>query len=342
VIDIEQREALRAYLLQRDEVPPDSDMLIQPLAGGVSNRTILVTFANGEAWVLKQALEKLRVPVDWFSDPARIHREGLGLRHLRALIPADHLPQFVFEDFENHILAMSAIPQPHENWKTMLLRGSVSPDYVRQFATLLAAIHNGAFERRDDLRDPFADRSFFQALRLEPYYLYTADQVPGAAGFLRDLVRDTGAHQITLVHGDFSPKNILVYHDTLVLLDYEVIHWGDPAFDVGFAMTHLLSKAHHVAAQRAEFVQAAGEFWTTYFDLITAAPLRDGLEARACRHTLACLLARVDGRSPLEYLSASERDTQRRCVLKCMQAGPATIATLIAQFADLLEAECQP
>jgi 5-methylthioribose kinase len=340
VIDIEQHESLRAYLLQRDEVLPSTDMVIQPLAGGVSNRTILVTFANGEAWVLKQALEKLRVPVDWFSDPARIHREGLGLRHLRALIPEGHLPQFVFEDFENHILAMSAIPHPHENWKTMLLRGSVSRDYVWQFAELLATIHNGAYEQRDDLQAWFADRSFFQALRLEPYYLYTADQVPGAASFLRDLVQETDAHPITLVHGDFSPKNILIYHDQLVLLDYEVIHWGDPAFDVGFAMTHLLSKAHHVAAHRTEFIEAAREFWTIYFSPITTLALGDGLEARACRHTLACLLARVEGRSPLEYMSAGERDIQRKCVLKCIQEGPTTIADLITQFADVLGAEC--
>jgi 5-methylthioribose kinase len=342
VIDIEQIEALRVYLLQRGHLLPGPGMVIQPLAGGVSNRTMLVTFANGDAWVLKQALARLRVTANWFSDPARIHREGLGLRHLRALIPADNLPQFIFEDFENHILAMTAIPQPHENWKTMLLRGSVSLEYVRQFATLLAAIHTGAFEQPDDLREAFADRRFFEALRLEPYYRYTAKQVPGAADFLRDLVQETDAHPITLVHGDFSPKNILVYHDTLVLLDYEVIHWGDPAFDVGFAMTHLLSKAHHVAAQRAEFIRAARAFWAIYFGRISPAALRDGLEARACRHTLACLLARVDGRSPLEYLTSGERNVQRTCVLQCIQQNPTTIADLITHFAERLEAECQP
>ncbi len=307
-VDIEQSAALRDYLLARRERLPSTDLVMHPLAGGVSNRTVLVTFANGEAWVLKQALEKLRVNVDWFSDPSRIHREGLGLRHLRALLPADHLPHFIFEDFENHILAMTAVPQPHANWKTLLLAGSLSPEFVGQFAALLAAIHNGAYMQSDRLRPVFADRSFFEALRLEPYYLYTADQVPDAAGFLRALVRDNPSHAVTLVHGDFSPKNVLVHNGTLVLLDYEVIHWGDPAFDVGFALTHLLSKAHHVSAHRIDFIQAAQAFWDGYFSQITAAPLRDGLESRACDHTLACLLARVEGRSPLEYLTPGERE----------------------------------
>ena len=339
-IDIEQSAALRDYLLARRQMLPSTDLVIRPLAGGVSNRTVLVTFANGEGWVLKQALEKLRVNVDWFSDPRRIHREGLGLRHLRTLLPEDHLPHLIFEDFENHILAMTAVRQPHDNWKTRLLAGSVSPEYVWQFATLLAAIHNGAWEQSDRLSALFADRSFFQALRLEPYYLYTADQVPGAADFLRALVQENPSHTLTLVHGDFSPKNVLVYNRTLVLLDYEVIHWGDPAFDVGFALTHLLSKAHHMPAHRTAFTQAASAFWESYLSQITSAPLRDGLEARACDHTLACLLARVEGRSPLEYLTTRERTVQRDSVLHCIQERPAAIADLIVMFTDRLEAEC--
>ena len=110
------------------------------LAGGVSNRTVLVEFPerpSRESWVLKQALAKLRVKVDWFSDPARIGREALGLRHLAALAPPGTITPLVFEDPAHHLLAMAAVPQPHENWKSRLLAGRVEPEHAGQFGSLL-------------------------------------------------------------------------------------------------------------------------------------------------------------------------------------------------------------
>ena len=74
----------------------------------------------------------------------------------------------------------------------------------------------------------FGDRTFFETLRVEPYYRYTASQVPESAAFYAALIDDTYARQDTIVHGDFSPKNVLVHDGRLVLLDHEVIHFGDP------------------------------------------------------------------------------------------------------------------
>ena len=152
----------------------------------------------------------------------------------------------------------------------------------------------------------FADRSFFEALRLEPYYEYTATRVPEAAAFLTHLVEETLARRDTLVHGDYSPKNVLVRNGRLVLLDHEVTHFGDPAFDLGFSLAHLLSKAHHLPHQRADFASAALAL------LEGVRRRRTSSEPRAVRHTLGCLLARVAGRSPLEYLDEHERAQQQR------------------------------
>jgi aminoglycoside phosphotransferase (APT) family kinase protein len=135
-----------------------------------------------------------------------------------------------------------------------------------------------------------------------------------------------------LVHGDYSPKNVLVHDGRLVLLDFEVIHWGDPAFDVGFALTHLLSKAHHRPALRPAFLDAARTFWRAYRD---AGGFAD--EERAVRHTLACLLARAVGRSPLEYLDAEERSHQRRAVGELLPAPPDSIDDLVTAFAEALD-----
>src|SRR4051794_8785338 len=180
MLDIEQPDALLEYLRDSNRIAREETPQIEVLAGGVSNRTVLVTRANDEAWVLKQALEKLRVKVDWFSDPRRIEREALGIEHLSRFCPSGSITPLIFRDDANHLLAMAAVPEPHENWKTMLLRGDVRDDHIDQFAKLLACIHRSVIGRRVQLDPEFSDTSFFESLRLEPYYLYTAEQVTEA------------------------------------------------------------------------------------------------------------------------------------------------------------------
>lgn len=337
-LDIEQPGALAAYLRGARLIAPDEEPAVAVLAGGVSNRTVLVERASGEAWVVKQALAKLRVQVDWFSSPERIHREALGLRWLGELAPAGSVVPFAFEDFDAHLLGMAAVPRPHVNWKSLLLAGGLDQGHVAQFAGLLGQVHAAAWQRRQELEPVFRDRGFFESLRLEPYYAYTAEQVPAARGFLLSLIDDIRARPLTLVHGDYSPKNLLVHDGRLILLDHEVIHWGDPAFDLGFGYTHLLSKAHHLASQRVDFAEAARRHWLVYREAIGDAPWAEGLEPRAVRATLGCLLARVAGRSPLEYLDTAERRRQQKAVLPLMQQPPATIDGLAAAFTGALDA----
>jgi aminoglycoside phosphotransferase (APT) family kinase protein len=335
-LDIEQTDDLLAYLRSTGRLAAHEPARAQVLAGGVSNRTVLLSRGGEPAWVLKQALPKLRVAVEWFSRPERIQREALGLRWLERLLPPGAVPRFVFEDHDHHLLAMEAVPLPHDNWKTLLLEGRLDQSHVEQCARLLAGIHREAAARQAELAPLFASREFFESLRLEPYYGYTASQVPEAANFLHALVADTRACQITLTHGDFSPKNLLLRNGQLVLLDHEVIHWGHPAFDVGFLLTHLLSKAHHLERLRAAFGEAARRFWQTYRVALGPEPWTDALEQPAVRHTLGCLLARVAGRSPLEYLSPAQRAAQREAVVRVLAAAPRSIDDLSRLFLSCL------
>lgn len=331
-LDIEQPDALIAYLRDNGHIGDDEQPIIRNLAGGVSNRTVWVERPTGEAWVLKQALAKLRVSVDWFSSPERVHHEARGLRWLAQLAPLGTITPLVFEDHTQHLLAMQAVPQPHDNWKTLLLAGQLEEDHVVQFGRLLGTIQRQAFERRDEVAPVFEDRSFFESLRLEPYYSYTASQVPAAADFLQALIAETRACRLTLAHGDYSPKNVLIYQGRLILLDHEVIHFGDPAFDLGFSLTHLLSKAHYLHPQRHAFTEAAKQYWQVYNQTIGNLDWAADLEPRAVHHTLACLLARVAGRSPLEYLDDTARLRQREAVLAIISNPPTNILDLINQF----------
>jgi aminoglycoside phosphotransferase (APT) family kinase protein len=335
-VDIEDPEALTAYLWRSGRLPGGLRPRITVLAGGVSNRTVLVEAGPERAWVLKQALAKLRVQVEWFSDPRRIGREAMGLRVLPELTPPGTIPPLAFEDEALHLLAMAAVPQPHQNWKLLLLAGGLAMAHVEQFAQILGQIHAGSHEQAARLAPLFADRSFFESLRLEPYYQYAAAQAPAAAAFLADLVEETRAQPIALVHGDYSPKNILVHAGRLVLLDHEVIHWGDPAFDVGFALTHLLGKANHLEGQGAAFASAAVRLWDVYRQIVNDRFGRD-YEARAARHLAACLLARVVGRSPLEYLGADARARQLGASLALIASPPDSIPALITAFVKELD-----
>ncbi len=405
MLDIEQGEALLNYLRTIGHIEADDAPKLHNLAGGVSNRTVLVEHADGTAWVMKQALEKLRVKVDWFSSPERIHREAAGLRWMQHAVP-EYSPPLVFEDVNEHLLAMRAVPQPHINWKTQLLQGVVEQRYVEQFGWLLGTIQRVAVEGKqpqsnphhpaintpnplapavstlsrrlpspvvtgeggktqpppqptsatfagniqtppqpspvneggshtaDETRKLFSDRTFFETLRVEPYYSYSAAQVPEAAGFISELIEATRSRNLTLVHGDYSPKNVLIHGGRIVLLDYEVIHWGDPAFDVGFSMTHFLSKAHVLPEHRGAFAAAARIYWKSYWQEIQGLTFAADLEGYAVRHTLACLLARVAGRSPLEYLDGAQRAHQQAVVVGLMGDIPATVDELVERFTE--------
>jgi 5-methylthioribose kinase len=229
------------------------------------------------------------------------------------------------------------VPRPHDNWKSLLLSGRLEEDHVHQFGQWLGTVHRHSWLRRDELAPAFDDRSFFESLRVEPYYQYTATRVPVAAAFLEDLIAVTRTRRLALVHGDYSPKNVLVHAGRLVVLDYEVVHWGDPAFDVGFGLTHLLSKAHHVRGHRADFARAASNFFRVYVETLGDVPWADDIEPHAVAHALGCLLARSQGRSPLEYLEPAGRQRQRDAVLTLIPRPPARVDELASAFIAYLE-----
>lgn len=330
-MNVEDPASLAPYLHHRGYEMEESRIL----PGGVSNNTVLVRLMDGTSIVVKQAREQLKSAAEWISDPARIGQEALAMEWLSHWTPAGSIPGLRFLDTANHILAMEAVPQPHHEWKKLLLSGQIDLNHFSRFGELLASIHRGSYWERSEVEPLFRDQSFFFSLRVEPYYLYAANNEPRAAVFLRELVRETQARRFALVHGDYSPKNVLVRGDQLILLDHEAANFGEPTFDVGFALTHFLSKARHLPEHRERLRAGAHEFWRAYRRGLPATKEFADVSERALRHTLGCLLARVAGKSLLEYLTAEERDTQRATVVRCIGEIPARVEDLIDQFTGL-------
>ena len=309
-----------AYLAARPEAPP-GPWHVNVLGGGVSN-TVLLAENGYDRLVLKQSLAKLRVQEDWFADRTRIHRECAAMRRLARHLPAGAVPPIVFEDRPNCIFAMRASGPGARDWKSRLLAGEFSTDTAVRAARILAAQIRSSWQS-PECEVEFGDQRSFDELRIDPYYRFTAGAHPGLAHYFRRLMTESAQRRVSLVHGDFSPKNLLVDGSRLTVIDFEVIHYGDPSFDSAFLLNHLLLKAVHMPDRAEAIANLARHFWSA---LSTDLPAGMDWFERATTAHLGCLhLARVDGKSPAEYLTATGRERARRLAILLIQEPPAHV-----------------
>jgi aminoglycoside phosphotransferase (APT) family kinase protein len=307
-------ETLPAYLRARGAVPADVDLTVRALSGGVSNVVLRANW-DGGAIVVKQSLPKLRVAADWPFDRSRILVERNCLDALGRLLPGS-APAVVFADPGEYVLGMTALPAGGVVWKDAMLAGEVEPQRTVAAARLLGALH------RRSAADPalasrFADQMPLIQGRIDPYHRTVARAHPDLADRIGAEIERMLATRRTLVHGDFSPKNLIAYPDRMCVLDCEVAHWGDPAFDAAFMLCHLVLKAIHVDAR---FAGEAERFWVDYVaEAGPAAALGEDTVVE-----LGCLLmARVDGMSPAEYLTDEGERTAVRALGRSILSGEA-------------------
>ena len=232
------------YLRDSGRVPKGAEVRVRELAGGVSNIVLRVDVPGQPPFVIKQCRERLRVAMEWHARLDRIWTESATLGVLRSILPEGTVPEVLFEDRPNYLFAMTCAPDDAVTWKTHLMAGQIDPDIAARLGTILGTIHAEA-PKHPALRGTLADTSLFDELRVDPYYRTTARRHPDLAPRIENLIAamDRPDDERTLVLGDFSPKNILVHAGGLILLDFECAHAGDPAFDLGFFLSHLLLKA---------------------------------------------------------------------------------------------------
>jgi 5-methylthioribose kinase len=319
-------DSARDYLIRQGRLSPVDPVEVTSLAGGVSNVVLLVRSRRAAPFVLKQSRSQLRTRADWFSRLERIFREADAQRALSRLLPAGAVPEVLFEDRENYCFAMSAVRSDHAVWKRQLLSGQVVPAVFEGAGRLLADIHARTLGKRDLLADA-DDTSVFRELRVDPFYRRIADVHPVIQPAVAALIDSMPRHACCLVHADFSPKNLLIHAEGLTLVDYETAHYGDPAFDLGLFFAHLWLKAVAVESARASIIVGIEAAWREYCRQAMALHARfealvPELSRRAVPHWAACLLARLDGKSPVDYLDDAERrEFVRRQALEWLSAG---------------------
>lgn len=279
------------------------------LAWGVSNIVIRVD-TPAQSFVVKQSREQLRTKIDWFSQLDRIWREVDVLQALEALLPAGAVPRVFSEDRDNYLFTMEAIDADHRVWKADLLDGVFDSSIAETLAEHLAAIHRGSTGNAE-IAARTSDQTVFDELRLDPFYRYVAKTCPRFAEPLNLLIDRTTQRRDCLVLADFSPKNILLTSAGPVIVDFETGHYGDPGFDIGFFLSHLLLKTVKHHERVAEAITPARRFWTVYSGELSLASTPEWLitgrrnptfERQSIEHLAACMLARVDGKSRVDYL----------------------------------------
>ncbi len=276
-----------------------------PLPGGVSSDIRIVQGPDGEV-VVKTALPRLKVAAEWLSDPARSGTEVAAIRAAADLVGQDAVPEIVWWRPEQHSFAMRRVDRRLRNWKQDLLAGHIDPATARAAGALLGRLHRRSMAQ-PALARRFADTTYFDQLRVAPFFDSVAARRADLAPALRATVRAMRQRATALVHGDYSPKNILADGADVVILDFEVAHWGDPRFDLAFCLSHLLLKAHRRGADRAAFARAAGQFLDGYAAADGPAPDDPDLVA-----LVGCLaMARLDGVSPVEYVGDLDAPAMR-------------------------------
>lgn len=288
----------------------------------MSNTVLLAESPAGRV-VCKQALEKLRVEAEWHSRPERTLREAEALQAVFAFLPLGAVPKVHFLDRENCIYVMEAAAAGASDWKAALLRGDADPAIAAAAGRILGKIIHATWNQ-PWWEETFGDQTVFDELRLDPYYRYTAARLPQFAPHFQRLIDNCRTRRVSLVHGDWSPKNLLVGPDGVTAIDFEVVHYGDPSFDSGFLLCHLLLKSIHIPSHAADFQYCAAAFWQ---ELALAGDI-PWLFPATVEHLAGLLLARADGKSPAEYLGPVEKDHLRRLAQRILEQTPTSIETI--------------
>ncbi len=315
-------------LLQRDGVASGRAEL-QPMGGGVSSEIYLLRDGDKPLRVVKRALAKLRVSEEWLANVSRNSYERKYLQYVGDFLP-EAVPRVLgFSDVGAYFL-MEYIDEGDSNWKQRLLGGDAIEADAQRAGQILGTIHKHSVNDRV-ARQTFDTGINFFELRIDPYLITTGRRNPKLKGLFNEEADRLGQTRQCLVHGDVSPKNILVSPSRMILLDCEVAWFGDPAFDVAFLLNHLFLKSLYHAMRAVVNVAAGGmpakwrgmieAFWNSYRAALgDTFDLKD-LEVRVVRLLLMLMLARLDGKSPVEYLARQQQDFVRDFVTQRLPDG---------------------
>lgn len=312
----------------------DESLKLSRLTGGVSSDIWKVETAAG-SFCVKQALDRLKVEADWHAPIERNRFEVRWNEFANSVVPGS-APRVRYHDEDRMFFVMDYLdPGRYRLWKEMLREGEIHARDAENVGATLGRIHSAA-AGDPDIAARFPRTDIFYDIRLEPYLLATGTRHPDLQPRFEALCHLTAETRLTLIHGDVSPKNILIGPEGPVFLDAECACIGDPAFDLAFCLNHLLLKCLWRPAGLDDYLACFEAMTRAYLSNVDwEAP--EALESRAADLLPALFLARVDGKSPVEYLTDEhDRETVRRHAREWITTGPARLEAIRSAWHDAL------
>jgi 5-methylthioribose kinase len=313
MMDVNDHDLLKGYLKHNGLAVDESSIWIEPLPGGVSCTVLKIVTDKGR-FVLKQALQKLNVKQEWLSDIDRTNVEKRALGFLPSLIPGT-TPRLVFDDEPNFVFLMECAPDSSLTWKQMLMAGHCNPVVAEKIGRILGDLHQHS-HHNEEAKQLFAEKKYFVQLRIDAFFGFLCHTHPDLQPLIQRHINECLSIETSLVTGDYSPKNILVDGLQVIPIDFEVIHYGDSSFDLGFLSTHLMLKSIYFSERAEDYYEMLRKVLEGYFSVLRFME-RSALEQRAVQQLALIMLARVDGKSPVEYITS---DTDKQLIRETSRA----------------------
>ncbi len=295
------------------EIKNEKIINVEPLKGGVSCEIYKVDTTTN-SYCIKKALKKLRVEKDWYADPIRSYYEYLWLKKTKKILPSS-IPEVIsYNRMKNYLIIEYLNMSRYSNLKEDLLKGKVDLDNLNKIAKKLLYIHKNLKSNYN--KKIFQTHNFnFIKLRINPYLLELNKTYPELKKYINETVNLLRNNQHTVIHADFTPKNILVSKNKQIILDAETANYGDPSFDIVSLINHLIIKLLFVNKNKKNFVLALKKIFNTYHSNVTWEEKQDIIK-RSLTLLPLMMLARVDGKSPVEYIkNNNEKNKLRRIAL---------------------------
>lgn len=304
-----------------------------PMTGGVSSDIYVIEGREG-SFVIKRALSKLKVADDWQADLSRNTFEQRYLKVAGEILPGS-VPKILHSNSELGYFAMEYLSGSWQTWKALLLAGEFNLDHATHAGRTLGILHRETYDRKE-IAEQFSSDQNFHDLRIAPYLLTTGERHPELRATFEAEAKRIESCKKVLVHGDFSPKNILIKEDRMAILDCEVAWYGDPTFDLAFLLNHFFLKALFHSPAPVDLSGMVSSFLTTYQECRGETDF-ETLEGQVCHLLLLLMLARVDGKSPVEYLTEPNRELTRKFVYTNLPRREDRLAGLCQQWQEALQ-----
>lgn len=258
---------------------------------------------------LKQARNYTKKSGQKFN-PERIFYEFKALIKFEKILGKDIVPHVYFFDHDNYVMIMSDIKDGGELLDDIFNQGDLCIRVALRYGSTVGKLHSATYDLEETIRDVQAEREV-KKFMLEIFKTAGARKFDEKA--VNELLHDSSEVKTSILGVDFTSKNIFVIGNDIRFFDFEGVFRGDPAFDIGHALSDYFLRAENSPNLWNDVLIVINDFIKGYrrsFDIVNDD--WKNLEKRAVKYLGMFMLHRSDGISKFRFLSESAKKKIRK------------------------------